>query len=377
MRRRFLRAMAALAALSPLRAFAQREAAQSEPEVEYERVRPRVLRFPQDHGAHPNFRTEWWYVTGWLDDGRGFQLTFFRHRPGVAERSRSAFAARQLVFAHAALSDPARGALLHDQRIARAGMGLAGAEEGGMRIWIGDWRLEAQGDVYRADLPAEDFRLELELRPTQPVLLQGEEGVSRKGPHPDEASHYYSMPQLEVRGAVTVKKERRAVTGRAWFDHEWSSQYLGSGAAGWDWLGLDFHDGSALMAFRMRKGNKSNEEGIDDYWTDATLRDAQGRRATFDGSSKVRFTPLRWWTSPRTGTRYPVSMRVQVGDLDLRLEPLMDDQELDSRATTRTIYWEGAVRAFVGEREVGRGYLELTGYWQRDVSAALRVPAQA
>jgi predicted secreted hydrolase len=313
-------------ALLPLAARAEK--------VEYPIVTPgRVFTFPRDHGAHPEYRVEWWYVTGWLEDGLGFQITFFRARPEEASDNPSSFNPRQVLFAHAAVSDPARGRLLHDQHAARAGLSLAHVELERTGVWIDDWHLELEGNGYRAHIPARDFDLNLSFF-SENLVLQGERGYSRKGHRPHEASYYYSRPHLNVVGRLNGKQ----VTGTAWLDHEWSSAYMAPEAVGWDWAGINLADGKALMAFRMR--------------------DKSG--GTHYAPPGVAFKPLRTWKSPRTGVEYPVSMQVN----DLRLEPLMDDQELDSRASTGTIYWEGAVRAFKGASEVGRGYLELTGYWK-------------
>ncbi len=328
-------------------------------DVDYARVAPRALRFPRDHGSHPEFRTEWWYVTGWVADaaGRDFgvQVTFFRNRPGVAETSRSAFAPRQLVFAHAALADPRHGRLYHDQRAARAGLGLAGADEASTRAVIDDWSLAQVDGRYMATIAARAFALDLAFAPTQPILLHGDAGYSRKGRAPEQASHYYSQPQLAVTGTVSVGGTRFAVTGTAWLDHEWSSTVMAPEATGWDWTGINLADGGALMAFQMRDRSGGR------LWAGGTLRGADGSLRTL-APDEVRFTATRTWRSPRTGVVYPVEMAVGAGDIALTLAPLMEDQELDSRASTGTLYWEGAVRANAAGREVGRGYLELTGY---------------
>jgi predicted secreted hydrolase len=328
-------------------------------DVEYARVEPRALDFPRDHGAHPEFRIEWWYVTGWVADaaGRdyGVQVTFFRNRPGIAEANPSAFAPRELVFAHAALADPRHGRLRHDQRAARGGLGLAGTERASTRVYIDDWSLGLVDGRYVAKIPAREFTLDLAFAPTQPLLLQGQAGYSRKGADPAQASHYYSQPQLAVTGTVTVGGGAFAVTGTAWLDHEWSSTVMAPGAAGWDWAGINLADGGALMAFRMR------DQAGRALWAGGTLRGADGGVRTF-AADEIRFDALRTWRSPRTGAAYPVAMKITAGDVVLTLEPLIDDQELDSRASTGTIYWEGAVRAAIAGREAGRGYLELTGY---------------
>lgn len=328
--------------------------------VAYEPVRPnRVLSFPQDHGAHPQFRTEWWYITGWASDARGndfgVQVTFFRNRPGLQEDNPSAFAPRQLVFAHAAVSDPRLGRLRHDQRAARAGLGLANAGERNVQVQLADWSLELTPEGYVARIPARDFQLSLTFKPTQPILLEGDAGFSRKGPGPGQASHYYSHPHLAIAGTITIEGKSLLVSGQAWLDHEWSSETLPADAAGWDWIGIHLADGGSLMAFRIR-----GKDGKD-VWAGGTLRDAKGGIRVFS-PGEIRFTPLRRWRSPHTSTDYPVAMRMRAGQLTFDLEPLMDDQELDSRASTGTIYWEGAVRAMRDGEAIGRGYLELTGY---------------
>ena len=300
--------------------------------VEFAQVTPRALEFPRDHGAHPDFRTEWWYVTGWVDGPLGFQITFFRARPEEQSENPSAFAPRQVLFAHAALSDPKRGRLLHDQIAVRAGLSLAEAETGRTGVWIDDWSLFLEGRQYQAKIAAREFDYDFTFHVNDKPVLQGDNGFSRKGHRPHEASYYYSQPQLQVVGTLNGRR----VTGTAWLDHEWSSAYLAPEAAGWDWTGINFFNGKSLTAFQMR----AKSGGI------------------HYAAPGVTFKPLRTWKSPRTGVVYPVSMQVN----DLRLEPLMDDQELDARASVGAVYWEGAVRAYSGKSEVGRGYLELTGY---------------
>ena len=329
---------------------------------DYAQVKPGIaLQFPRDTGSHAQFRTEWWYLTGWVKDARGrdlgMQITFFRNRPGVAEANPSRFAPRQLLFAHAALADAGKGRLLHDQRAARAGFGLAEAQEGRTEVWIDDWSLKQTDAGYSARIAAQDFSYALEFKTTQPALPQGEGGFSRKGPRPAQASYYYSQPQLAVTGSITVGGERREVSGTAWLDHEWSSAYLAEEAVGWDWVGLNLADGGALMAFRIRdKVGRS-------YWAGGSLRGADGSVRVLK-PEEVGFEPTRRWRSPRTGVEYPVAMRLRAGELKLELEPLLEDQELDARAGTGTIYWEGAVRARAGGKLLGQGYLELTGYWK-------------
>jgi predicted secreted hydrolase len=327
-------------------------------EAEFAPVVPgRPLRFPHDEGSHPEFRTEWWYVTGWLDGAEspaGFQITFFRTRPHPASGNPSRFDPRDLLIVHAAVSERAHGRLRHAQRGARAGFGLAEAQAGRTAVHIDDWFLRAAGEGYAARIDAADFTLDLTLDPTQPPLLQGEGGYSRKGPQPQSASYYYSLPHLRVGGRVRIEGRTQAVRGSAWFDHEWSSEYMAPEAVGWDWTGINLNDGSALMAFRMRA------RGGGTFWAAATLRSAT-ERSTFT-PEEVSWSPQRWWRSPRTGASYPVATRVRVGSLELELVPMMDDQENDARITTGAVYWEGAVTALMSGKPAGRGYMELTGY---------------
>ena len=334
-------------------------------EVSFPEVTPRALVFPRDHGAHPDFRTEWWYVTGWLRTARGedlgCQVTFFRTRTPYAGDNPSTFAPRQVLLAHAALADPKYGRLRHDQRAARPVLSVAGADEATTRVWIDGWRMALEGQRYRAVIPARDFGLDLAFATDRAPLLQGVGGISRKGNNASEASYYYSRPGLAVSGSIERGAGPEQVTGLAWLDHEWSSHYMAAGAAGWDWIGINLDDGGALMAFRMRGKDGSV------LFAGGTLMRADGRAEAL-APGDVEFTVLRQWRSARTGASYPVSMRVRTGDVAWRIEPLLDDQELDSRSSTATIYWEGAVRVFheggAAQAPAGKGYLELTGYWQ-------------
>jgi predicted secreted hydrolase len=321
--------------------------------------RGQALEFPRDYGSHAQFGIEWWYVTGWLETGAherlGFQITFFRSRQPMNDDNPSAFAPRQLLIAHCAISDPGRGRPWQDQRIRRAGLGLAEAQAGDTSVWIDDWKLERHDASYQADLAAEDFALHLQFQVTQPLLLNGVAGYSQKGPAPRSASFYYSQPHLRVSGSITRAAQRDVVVGEAWLDHEWSSQYLDAAADGWDWVGLNLDDGGALMAFRIRDHHGQS------YWAGGTLRDARGQVQTF-GPDEVTFRPGRHWRSPRTGVSYPVAWQLRVGTRQFEVEPLLDDQEEDMRLSSGTLYWEGAVNVRQQSHRVGAGYLELTGY---------------
>jgi predicted secreted hydrolase len=317
------------------------------------------MEFPRDHGSHPAFRTEWWYATGWVrtqaGEELGFQITFFRSARDEVAANPSEFAPREILIAHAAVSDPAKGRLWKAEQVARAGFGLAAAREGDAAVWIDGWKLARDRGAFHINTVAEDFSLGFVLSPTQAPMLNGEAGYSRKGTAPLAASQYYSVPHLAVHGDIVREGRREPVTGEAWLDHEWSSEYLEPGAVGWDWIGINLDDGGALMAFRIR----GRDGGV--RWAGGTLRPAKGAQRSFTPAD-VTFMPGRRWQSPRTAIGYPVAWTVRAGDLVLELEPLMDDQESDTRRTTGAIYWEGAVRARAGGRVVGRGYLELTGY---------------
>ena len=321
----------------------------------------RALAFPADYGAHPGYKTEWWYVTGWLKtaDGKplGFQVTFFRSATGQGKDNPSAFAPRQLIIGHAALSDPAQGKLAHDQRSVREGFGLAYAKAGTTDIKLEDWRMVRAADgVYKVSIKSPQLNLELALAPSQPLLLQGEGGYSRKGRDPANASYYYSEPQLKVSGtAGGPGAAARSVEGTAWLDHEWSSQALDPDAAGWDWVGANLADGSALMAFQIR-GKQGGK-----LWAHATLRDARGKVTRYL-PEQVSFTPQARWRSPRTNADYPVATTIVTGSTKWQITPLQPDQELDSRRSTGAVYWEGAVSVGRDGVPAGHGYLELVGY---------------
>ena len=321
---------------------------------------PRTLRFPRDHGSHPDLRTEWWYLTGHAatDTGRsfGFQVTFFRSRIDATQAMRSAFAARQLIFAHAAVTDLQGARLLHDQRIARAGFGIAQASESDTNVHLRNWSLRRAADGYHASVAADGFALALRCTPTQAVLLQGDAGLSRKGPDPAQASYYYSQPQLQTEGRITVGGQPFDVSGRAWLDHEWSDELLHPDAVGWDWIGMNLFDGSALTAFQLRRADGSA------LWAGGSLRDAAGALRVF-APADLRFAPGRVWTSPRTQARYPVQWRIETPAGPFEVQALLDDQELDSGASTGAVYWEGLSTLLDGAgKRVGEGYLEMTGY---------------
>jgi predicted secreted hydrolase len=339
--------------------------------------RGRVLQFPRDHGAHLAARTEWWYATGWLGTetrpAQGFQITFFRSRTGLAEGNPSRFAARHLLFAHAALTalEPTQQAdsppekthtplHVHDQRITRwtgdpsAPLAHSATDRGDVRI--GGWRLTDEGSHWHAVVAARGFALDLRLARTQPLLLQGSAGFSRKGPDASQASHYCSEVQLAAQSGMQSSKQAGTQTGRAWLDHEWSDQILHPNAVGWDWLGMNLFDGSALTAFVLRQRDGAA------LWAGGSFR-RLGQAAQDFSPDQVRLTPGRRWTSGATGTVYPVEWTVDTPAGRHTVRALADAQELDSRGSTGAIYWEGLSELLDGQgRRVGLGYLEMTGY---------------
>ena len=331
----------------------------------------RVWRWPRDHGSHPGARNEWWYATGWLEaPGNaaplGFQVTFFRHRTGLATTLPGRLAPRQLLFAHAALSDIGMQRHWQLQRLQRwsgddtARDGHAGRDDTDVRI--GTWWMQrsgaSPGGRYDSEVGGAHaaFKLALQMQATQPVLLQGQAGYSRKGPLPQQASHYYSLPQLRVRARIERDSRTQELQGTAWLDHEWSDEYMPPGAVGWDWFGINLDGGGALMGFRLRRADGST------LWSGGTHRGADGHVRTFD-NGELGFTPRRNWISPATLARYPVQWQLATPAGTFELRALMDAQELDGRSSNGAVYWEGLSDLLDtrGQR-IGRGYLEMTGY---------------
>lgn len=327
---------------------------------------PRSFRWPDDHGPHPHYKHEWWYVTGQLvaEGGRrfGFQFTVFREAisPEPPD-SPSKWATNQLYLAHVAVTDVQGGHYLSDERTARGALGLAGADAQPFRVWLEDWQLDGRADsaggmTAHLTVDGDGFGYVLNIRNTRPPLLQGDRGMSLKGPQ-GNASYYYSFTHLDARGTVTVGGEPLAVTGDAWFDHEWSSSALQRSQSGWDWFSLQLAGGAALMAFRLRDASEPDR----DFYS-GTFVDASGNKTVLS-TGQVDMQALDYWTSDRTGVRYPVKWRLSVPALGLVLEtdPWLENQELVHSFR----YWEGAVRVRgrLGEKPVaGQGYVELTGY---------------
>lgn len=326
-------------------------------------VRP--FSFPTDHGAHSDYRNEWWYFTGNLraPDGRefGFELTFFRYALAATSAPReSPWATRQIWMAHLALSDVGQQRFDAAERLSRGALDLSGARSDRFAVWVEDWSA-AQADLEGPiELMArtDEFGIELYLDPGKAIVLQGDAGLDAKGPEDGNASYYYSWPRLAVSGNVRpVGEAPIAVTGLAWLDREWGTSSLSAGVVGWDWLALQLSDGRDLMFYRLRdaRGNATAASG-------GTLVAADGGIVHLRAQS-VMLEPREWWTSPRTGVRYPVVWRLRSAahELDLLIRPLLDDQEIDLSIR----YWEGAVSVESLDPAMavsGSGYLELAGY---------------
>jgi predicted secreted hydrolase len=326
---------------------------------------PRPFVFPDDHGPHAGFRTEWWYYTGNLEsaDGRhfGFQLTFFRTALAPAmERRASAWASRDVYMAHFAVTDTAGRRFSAASRLSRAALALAGAEADPFKVWVEDWSAEGvTGDAARVRLRAAegDVAIDLTLASAKPVVLQGERGLDRKGEEPGNASYYYSLTRMPATGRVTVRGTAVEVSGLGWMDREWSTSSLGPDLVGWDWMAIQLDDGRDLMLYRLRRadGTAARFSGGSLVDADGTTRRLRSGEFTVD----VRDT----WPSPRDGTRYPSRWRLTVPaeELDLDVVPRLADQELNLAVR----YWEGAVRleGLARGRPVrGVGYVELVGY---------------
>ncbi len=341
---------------------------------------PCGLDFPEDHGPHSDYKTEWWYYTGNLtaENGRrfGYQLTFFRSRilPPGAESTwpepASAWRTAQIYLAHAAVSDLDEKKYLHDERMARGALGMAGAAMDGdvARVRLRGWSADLGPDRHRIRANAEDFGIDLDLTPVKPPVPHGEGGYSRKGTDPASASCYYSMTRLESRGTIRVGSTSFGVAGLSWMDHEFSSAPLESNLAGWDWFSLQLADGTELMAYFLR-----HEDGGFSPASAATFVDAAGT-AVHLPKAGLDLRVLNTWTSPKTGAVYPAGWRLRVPALsiDLTVTPNLPDQEMRTPGTTDVTYWEGSVSVagVRGEGSTARavsgsGYVELTGYETR------------
>jgi predicted secreted hydrolase len=325
----------------------------------------RTFSFPQDHGKHPDFQTEWWYFTGNLrsKDNRawGFQLTFFR-RSFVALPSprQSSWTIRDLYPAHFAITDLLTGQFFHTEVLTREGPGLASAAPDDLKVHVKDWSAQREENAILLKAQHNGYALDVRLVPAKPVVLHGKSGFSRKGNAEDQASYYYSFTRLNTQGTLTFQGKSHKVEGLAWMDHEFGSSILLEDQAGWDWFSLQLDDGTELMVFHLRKRDGTSERPF------GTFVPQNGMPEDLDGR-RIVMSPGQIWTSPHTAARYPLTWTVQVPDKDLSLEiaTASQDQELTGQSAAGIAYWEGAVtvKGSRGSKPVeGRGYMELTGY---------------
>jgi predicted secreted hydrolase len=312
---------------------------------------PREFVFPADHGPHPAFRSEWWYLTLVLRDEAGWdvgvQFTLFRQAltplPGeLANRWQS----NQVFLAHFALSDTASGMHSSDERFARGHPDLVGVEAAPFSLWLEDWRLEEVGDIWRLQADTAQARVEIDLDMAVPIILQGEAGLSRKGP--GQASYYYSMPGTPAKGRIWVDGKPRTVGGLGWLDREWSTSVLSNGQLGWDWFALQLDDGRRLMAFQLRR-----QDGARDGFDQGMLVSADGSTRHLEAED-FTLTPRRYW-SDGDGIDWPVAWKIGLADEVLEVVAVLDDQQM--RTSIR--YWEGMV-AVLDEhgQAINRGEIE-------------------
>ena len=353
-------------------------------ETLWEKVKPgKIISFPNDHGSHPSFRLEWWYLTGWLNDMSvpyGFQVTFFRLGTRYRLQENTSFDSSQIVFVHCSVSDPNKNRLFTAQKIGRPGIGPVGIMKEDMRLQFEDilFFREEKTDKYFLRINQRKFNLNLTITPPgrfgsrfSPVL-NGENGFSRKGPNKDYASYYYSRPNLIITGNLSVhRKKNSKVSGVGWLDHEWMSELLMDDFVGWDWIGINLIDGSSLMVFKIRKQDGSIG------WSDYSFVDKSQQKKfihEFNGffsnhsvqdlknKNEIIWKTRKTWRSPRSGAIYPVEQSIFINEVEYGIIPLMNDQEVDGLQSTGNFYWEGAVTLVSGKKEIGVGYLELTGY---------------
>jgi predicted secreted hydrolase len=322
--------------------------------------------FPRDHHAHREFKTEWWYFTGNLFDRDGhrfgYELTFFRHgiQPAAGrDPNASRFIVDDLKFAHFAITDVAGQQFRFEQKTSRGAFGEAGFDDGQRLAWIDNWSLTAKGDnIFELTASGAAGLIHLDLRPAKPPVVHGENGVSVKAAGGASASHYYSIPRLETSGSLIANGTTQMLRGESWFDHEWSSSQLGKGQVGWDWLCLQWEDGTELMLYRMRLENGQPDSSSSGTWI------APDGTATHLRASDFQMTRVESWKSKASAVDYPIGWRVVLPaqGLDFTIKAALEDQELKLGPIT---YWEGAIDAKGtrnGNAVNGRGYLELTGY---------------
>jgi predicted secreted hydrolase len=325
----------------------------------------RRLSFPNDFGAHPDYRTEWWYYTGNLIavDGRrfGYQLTFFRRAllpPNTTTSRASSWATTQVYMAHFAFTDSTKNQHQAYEQLSRGAAGLAGAQPIPFKVWIYNWYVEQTG-INNYDLHAAqgNLAINLNLTDSKGPILNGNNGYSQKGPEPGNASYYYSLTRLLTEGSVQIDDVSYVVNGTSWMDHEFSTNALSKGQTGWDWFSIQLDDNSELMFYQIRREDGS----IDPFSSGTIIQEDGSTRHLRRGDFNIAVTDT--WYSPHSKATYPSKWAVTIPSegITLEISPLVKDQEMNLSYS----YWEGAVD-IRGERKRkpinGSGYVELTGY---------------
>ncbi len=321
--------------------------------------------FPRDHHSHEEFKTEWWYFTGNLADRSGhrfgYELTFFRQgirSPSERDPAMSRFVIGDLKFAHFAITDVDAKHFRFEQKTSRGAFGDAGFDAEQL-AWIDDWTLTFNGrDQFDLQARSKDAELHLQLHAVKPPVVHGQDGLSAKASGEGHASHYYSLPRLSTAGELVVDGKANPVTGESWFDHEWATNQLAPEQVGWNWLSVQFDDGTELMLYQMRL-----ENGTTDPSSSGTFVGADGSSAHLS-SDAFRMMPTGFWKSGLTRANYPTGWKVELPEdaMQFTVRAVLEDQEL---ALMPLAYWEGAIEVTgtrQGKAVKGRGYLELTGY---------------
>ncbi len=300
--------------------------------------------FPTDHGAHPDYRIEWWYLTANLtaDDGTPYGLQWTLFRSALEPENGEGWAAPQLWMGHAAVTTQEHHYV--SERLARGGIGQAGVVADPFEAWIDDWVLA--GDWNRLSMTASgpDFVYDMTLTAQGPLIFHGEAGYSVKSAA-GQASYYYSQPFFAIEGTLQLPEGDIAVHGHAWLDREWSSQPLAENQTGWDWFSLSFDDGHKMMGFRLQQTDGKN-------FTSATWITPEGLATPYTDGDLVA-TPLAV-----NDDDVPVRWRVELPaqGVDVTVAALNEDAWMN----TRVPYWEGPVTVTGSHK--GTGYLEMTGY---------------
>ena len=326
--------------------------------------------FPRDHGAHPDFKTEWWYYNGHLRDASGneygYQMTFFRVAlvPAPSPSGSSRWRFRDVYLAHLTVTDVQGKTFLFKEEAERGSLGLAGADEGRYRVWVDTWKADQDGRGHQITAGNEELGFSLGLSPLRAPIIHGINGVSQKGSGEGRASHYYSLTRMATTGILRIRGREIPVSGLSWMDHEFGSNQLADYQTGWDWFSLQLSNGVDVMVYQLRGIN-----GEADPYSSGTLVLPDGQSIHLPWPA-IRLHSYGSWKSPKSGATYPASWEINLPqyELALALTPVLADQELLTPKSTRVTYWEGKVTVrgtYKGRPIEGQGYVELTGYDKR------------